>query len=74
MMFEAGRTAQIAKEMRNYGLAVLWLSETRWNQAVQLTLSSEVILFSGHKEDGAAHTQFIKESSEIAGLLGSSQP
>ena len=46
--------------MRNYGLAVLGLSETIWNQAGQLTLpSGKVILFSGHKEDGAAHTHGV---------------
>ena len=29
-MFEAGKTAQVSAEMRNYNLTILWISETRW--------------------------------------------
>ena len=58
-MFEAGRTAQVAKEMNHY-IWVLGLSETRWLQTGQLRLSSrEQLLNSGHTEDGAPHTESV---------------
>ena len=58
-MFEAGRTAQVAKEMNHY-IWVLGLSETRWLQTGQLRLSSgEQLLYSGHTEDGAPHTESV---------------
>ena len=33
--FEAGKTAQVAAEMRNYNLTVLGISETRWTGSGQ---------------------------------------
>ncbi|RXN14088.1 endonuclease-reverse transcriptase [Labeo rohita] len=59
-MYELGRTAQIAKEMKTYNISVLGLSETRWLQAGQLRLTSgETLLYSGHTEDGATHTEGV---------------
>jgi len=59
-MFQAGRTHQVAREMRNYNIKVLGLSETRWLQAGQLRLSSgEQLLYSGHTQDGAPHTEGV---------------
>ena len=53
-MYEAGRTIQLAREMKNYKIGVLELSETRWLQRGQLRLSSgEQLLYLGHTEDGA---------------------
>ena len=40
-MFEAGRTHQVAREMRNYNIRGLGLSETRWLQKGQLRFSTE---------------------------------
>ena len=37
-MYQAGRTAQIAAEMRRYKLHVLGISEVRWLSAGQITL------------------------------------
>ena len=46
--------------MKNYKLGVLGLSETRWLQSRQLRLSSgEQLLYSGHAEDGASHTESV---------------
>ena len=57
-MYEAGRTIQVTREMKNYKIGVLGLSETRWIQTGQLRLSSgEQLLYSGHTEDGAPHTE-----------------
>ena len=56
-MHEAGRTIQVAREMKNYKIEVLGLSETRWLHTGQLRLSSgEQLLYSGHTEDGTPHT------------------
>ena len=53
-MYEAGRTAQVAREMKQYNICLLGLSETRWLQAGQLRLASgETLLYSGHSEEGA---------------------
>ena len=57
-MFEAGRTAQVAKEMKNYMIGVLGLSETRWLQTGQMS-SGEQLLYSGHTEDGAPRTESV---------------
>ena len=46
--------------MKNYKIGVLGLSETRWLQSGQLRLSSgEQLLYSGHTEDGAPHTEGV---------------
>ncbi|XP_078574162.1 uncharacterized protein LOC144860669 [Branchiostoma floridae x Branchiostoma japonicum] len=59
-MYETGRTAQVAKEMRSYNISLLGLSETRWLQAGQLRLATgEMLLYSGHTEDGAPHTEGV---------------
>ena len=53
-MYEAGKTAQVAAEMRRFNLALLGLCETRWTQSGQLRLTTgEIILYSGHEEDDA---------------------
>ena len=59
-MYETGKASQIAREMRTYKLNILGLSETHWTGTGQLTLSSgEVILFSGHNEEDAIHSQGV---------------
>ena len=35
-MFETGKTRQIAREMKNYKIGILGLSETRWLQTGQI--------------------------------------
>ena len=46
--------------MKNYKIGVLGLSETRWLQTGQLRLSSgEQLLYSGHTEVGAPHTEGV---------------
>ena len=52
--YETGKTNHVAREMKNYKIGVLGLSETRWLQSGQLRLSSgEQLLYSGNIEDGA---------------------
>nr|KAG5710144.1 hypothetical protein BaRGS_006663 [Batillaria attramentaria] len=46
--------------MKNYKIGVLGLSETSWLQTGQLRFSSgEQLLYSGHTEDGAPHTEGV---------------
>jgi len=59
-MWETGKAAQIAAEMRNYNLALLGISETRWTQSGQRRLlTGEMVLFSGHEEDNAPHKEGV---------------
>ena len=59
-MYEAGKAAQVSAEMRRYNIALLGLSETRWLQAGQKRLASgELLLYSGHEEVNATHTEGI---------------
>ncbi|KAI0214832.1 hypothetical protein LSAT2_033165, partial [Lamellibrachia satsuma] len=39
-MYEAGKTAQVAAEMRRFNLALLGLCETRWTQSGRLRLTT----------------------------------
>ena len=59
-MYEAGLPVniQVAREMKNYKIGELGLSETRWLHREQPRLSSgEQLLYLGHTEDGAPLTQ-----------------
>ena len=59
-MYEAGRTRQVAMEMKRYGIKVLGISETRWLQSGQIRLATgEQLLYSGHTMDGAPHTEGV---------------
>ena len=50
-LYAAGKTAQVAYEMRNYNITVLGLFETRWTQSGQMGLTTgEMVLYSGHEE------------------------
>ncbi len=59
-MYESRKTAQVAAEMRNNILTLLGISEARWNQAGQRRLmTGELLLYSGHEESDAPHTQGV---------------
>ena len=59
-MYQTGKAAQIATEMRNYKLSILGISETRWTQSGQKRLTTgELILYSGHQEEGADHSEGV---------------
>ncbi|VDO58844.1 unnamed protein product [Schistosoma margrebowiei] len=59
-MWETGKTSQIATEIKRYNLAVPGISETHWTQAGQKRLATgEILLYSGHEEDNAPHTQGV---------------
>ncbi|KAH9590469.1 Craniofacial development protein 2 [Schistosoma haematobium] len=59
-MWETGKTSQIATGMRRYNLAVLEISETYWTQTGQQRLNTrEMLLYSGHEEENAPHTQGV---------------
>ena len=57
-MYEGGKAITVEKEMKEYNLQVLGLSETRWIKAGQTRLQSgELILYSGHMAENAHHTE-----------------
>ena len=50
-MYEAGKSAQVSKEMHRYRLHILGISETHWIQSRQKRLSSgELILYAGRED------------------------
>ena len=59
-MYQGGKAITIANEMQRYNLQVLGLCETRWTQAGQTRLATaELILYSGHTERNAHHTEGV---------------
>ena len=59
-MYETGKTIEVPRDMKNYKIGVLGLSETTWLQSGQLRVSSgEQLLYSGRIEDGAPHTEGV---------------
>ena len=59
-MYETEKIVQVAREMKKYKIRVLGLCETRWIQSAQLRFSSgEQLLYSGHIEEGAPHTEGV---------------
>ena len=59
-MFEAGKTSQVAAEMRRFNIAIMGISETRWTGSGQKRLiTGELLLFSGHEDENAHHTQGV---------------
>uniref|UniRef100_A0A2C9KLM5 Endonuclease/exonuclease/phosphatase domain-containing protein n=1 Tax=Biomphalaria glabrata TaxID=6526 RepID=A0A2C9KLM5_BIOGL len=55
-LLEPGRYAQIAKEMANYKLQILGMSEVRWNTFGETRLQSgETLLFSGKEKEDNLH-------------------
>lgn len=59
-MYETGKTAQVAAEMKKFNLTILGISEARWNGFGQKRLTSgELLLYSGHEQEEAAHTHGV---------------
>ena len=55
-LYQAGKLAQLAKEMRRYKLSIIGVCESRWNTFGKVTTSSgETYLYSGN-ERRCAHT------------------
>ncbi|VDO53670.1 unnamed protein product [Schistosoma margrebowiei] len=59
-MWDSRSAFQIAAEMRRYNLEVLGVSVTHWKQVEQQRLASEeLLLYSGHEEENAPHTEGV---------------
>nr|CAH8843517.1 unnamed protein product [Trichobilharzia regenti] len=59
-MYETGKAAQIAAEMRRYRIEVLGICESRWNGTGRCQLpTGETVIFSGHPEDNHEHTEGV---------------
>ena len=47
-LYETSKSAQVAKEMKKYGIDILGISECRWTGSGKMTLNSgHTILYSG---------------------------
>ncbi|CAJ1055441.1 hypothetical protein C0Q70_14465 [Xyrichtys novacula] len=59
-LYESSKSAQVASEMKRYNIALLGLSESRWNGSGQTRLTSgETIICPGHEDLGHDHTQGV---------------
>ena len=59
-MFQAGKTEIIMKEMQNYKVEILGLSETRWLGSGEENLRNGIkVLYSGHSNLNDKHTQGV---------------
>ena len=62
------------QEMKNYGISLLGLSETRWLQSgLKKLFSGEVILYSGNEENSAPRTEdvaFVLSREAQEALIG----
>ena len=55
-MYSVGTLAEVAKEMRNYKLDLLAVSEVRWTGCGNMKLSTgEQFIYSGSLEENATH-------------------
>ena len=59
-LYQAGKLAQLAKEMRRYKLSIIGVCESRWNPFGKVTTSSgETYLYSGNEREEDAHTHGV---------------
>ena len=59
-MYETGKAAQVAKEMKRYDIQILGICESRWNGQSRTSLASgETVIFSGHTEENHEHTEGV---------------
>ena len=58
-LYEAGKSAQVSREMHRYNLKMLGLCETHWNGTGRMRLTSgDTIIYSGH-EEGHPHVHGV---------------
>ena len=59
-LYQAGKLAQLTKEMRRYWLSIIGVCENRWNTFGKVTTSSgETYLYSGNEREEDAHTHGV---------------
>ena len=59
-LYQAGKLAQLAQEMRRYKLSIIVICESRWNTFGKVTISSgETYLYSGIEREEDAHTHGV---------------
>ena len=58
-LFEAGKCAQVIKEMKRYGICIPGVSEMRWNSCGKLRIATgETVLYSG-MDEGENHERGV---------------
>jgi hypothetical protein len=56
-LFIVGKSSQVGKEMKQYGIEILGVSECRWNgYGSNKLVTGETILYSGHQKEETEHT------------------
>ena len=59
-LYESGKVAQLAAEMRRYRLEILGVSEARWNQFGETELATgELFLYSGKENKDDVHERGV---------------
>ena len=59
-LYESGKVAQLAVEMRRYRLEILGVSEARWNQFGQTELATgELFIYSGKGNKDDVHERVV---------------
>ena len=73
---KTGKMAQVATEMPHYiyTLSLLGISQSKWTQTGQSSISTgELLPFTGHEEDDATHTEgvaFMPSRAAQTALIG----
>lgn len=83
-MYETGKTAQIAAEMRRFNFSILGISKIKMDWAEKAgswqrrLTTGELLVFIGHEQNGAPHarcgTDVVKDSPGRATWVGGSWP
>ena len=59
-LYESGKVAQLAAEMRRYRLEILGVSEARWNQFGETELATgELFIYSGNENKDNVHERGV---------------
>jgi hypothetical protein len=73
-LFIVGTASQVGREMRQYAIEILEVSECRWNGYGSNKLATgETILYSGHQKEETEHTgrvAFILQDKATRALIG----
>ncbi|XP_051914908.1 craniofacial development protein 2-like [Hippocampus zosterae] len=69
-MFQSGRMDQVLKNMRDYRLDILGVSEMRWTGQGRLMVNGATFLYSGKQDHHSHGVGIILSSSAAKALIG----
>ena len=74
-LYQTGKLAQLAQEMRRYKMSIVGVSECRWNTFGEITTDAgETFLYSGNEEDAHTHGVGLLLSKDAAKSLVEWEP